>query len=107
MKGTGKVDRQKDKNNSYCPLCFTRPLLKHRILVKARLEESVLMDMQKLQDEGEQCSSFMWHRVALCAGSITQQLNCYQKCITSLLVIPLFWHHYTITSLPKHDTSAE
>ncbi|XP_070834007.1 cilia- and flagella-associated protein 46 [Chaetodon trifascialis] len=63
------------------------PLLKHRILVKARLGESVLMDMQKLQDEGEQCCSFMWHQVALCAGSITQQLTCYQKSITSLLSV--------------------
>ncbi|XP_045926168.1 cilia- and flagella-associated protein 46 isoform X3 [Micropterus dolomieu] len=61
------------------------PLLKHRILVKARLDENVLMDMQKLQDEGEQCHSFMWHQVALCAGKITQQLICYQKSITSLL----------------------
>ncbi|XP_041803927.1 cilia- and flagella-associated protein 46 [Chelmon rostratus] len=63
------------------------PLLKHRILVKARLGESVLMDMQNLQDEGEQCCSFMWHQVALCSGSITQQLTCYQKSITSLLSV--------------------
>ncbi|XP_044228761.1 cilia- and flagella-associated protein 46 isoform X1 [Thunnus albacares] len=61
------------------------PLLKHRIQVKARLGESVLMDMQKLQHEGEQCCSFMWHRAALCASNITQQLTYYQKSITSLL----------------------
>ncbi|XP_071337384.1 cilia- and flagella-associated protein 46 isoform X2 [Trachinotus anak] len=60
------------------------PLLKHRILMKARLGESILMDMQTFQDEGEQCCSFMWHQVALCAGNITQQLTCYQKSITSL-----------------------
>lgn len=54
------------------------------------------MDMQKLQDEGEQCCSIMWRQVALCAGSITQQLICYQKSITSLLVIPLVWHNFYI-----------
>ncbi|KAG7245295.1 hypothetical protein INR49_015899 [Caranx melampygus] len=67
------------------------PLLKHRILVKARLGESILMDMQKLQDEGEQCCSFMWHQVALYAGNITQQLTCYQKSITSLLSSETQW----------------
>lgn len=77
---------------SYFSLCFTRALLKHRILVKARRGESVTIDMQKLQDEGEQCCSLMWHQVALCAGNITQQLTCYQKSITSLLVLPHY--HY-------------
>ncbi|XP_051232115.1 cilia- and flagella-associated protein 46 [Dicentrarchus labrax] len=72
------------------------PLLKHRILVKAQLGESVQMDMQKLQDEGEQCCSFMWHRVALCAGSITQQLTCYQKSITSLLSIETQWQKVSL-----------
>ncbi|XP_029305800.1 cilia- and flagella-associated protein 46 isoform X3 [Cottoperca gobio] len=68
------------------------PLLKHRILVKARLGESVLTDMQKLQDEGEQCCSSMWHQVALCAANITQQLTCYQQSITSLLSVETQWH---------------
>ncbi|XP_056252103.1 cilia- and flagella-associated protein 46 [Seriola aureovittata] len=66
-------------------------LLKHSILVKARLGASVLMDMQKFQDEGEQCCSFMWHQVALCAGNISQQLTCYQKSITSLLSTETQW----------------
>lgn len=82
---------QNNKIKSYCCLCFTRPLLKQRILVKAQLGENVLMDMQKLQDEDEQCCSSMWHQVALCAGNITQQLTCYQKSITSVLVILLLW----------------
>ncbi|GAA6225204.1 cilia- and flagella-associated protein 46 [Lates japonicus] len=67
------------------------PLLKHRLLVKARLGESVLMDMQKFQDEGERCCSFMWHQVALCADNTTQQLTCYQKSITSLLSTETQW----------------
>ncbi|XP_070772644.1 cilia- and flagella-associated protein 46 [Enoplosus armatus] len=72
------------------------PLLKKRILVKARLEESVVTDMQKLQDEGEQCCSLMWHRVALCAGKITQQLACYQKSITSLLSAETRWQKVSL-----------
>ncbi|KAL6101538.1 cfap46 [Pungitius sinensis] len=61
------------------------PLLKQRILVKARLGKCVLTDMHTLQGQGEQCSSFLWHQMALCAGNITQQLTCYQKSLTSLL----------------------
>ncbi|XP_073337460.1 cilia- and flagella-associated protein 46 isoform X1 [Pagrus major] len=67
------------------------PLLKQQILVKARQGARVLMDMEKLKDEGEQCCSFMWHHVALCAGDITQQLTCYQKSITSLLSVDTKW----------------
>ncbi|XP_047198342.1 cilia- and flagella-associated protein 46 [Hippoglossus stenolepis] len=66
------------------PTKHSLPLLKSRVLVKARLGESVLTDMEKLQDEGEQCHSSMWHQVALCAVNITQQLTGYQKAITSL-----------------------
>ncbi|KAG7512173.1 cilia-and flagella-associated 46 isoform X1 [Solea senegalensis] len=67
------------------------PLLKHFIMLKARRGESILMDMQKLQDEGEQHCSLTWHQVALCAGNITQQLTCYQKSITSLLSTESEW----------------
>uniref|UniRef100_UPI0037E7646D cilia- and flagella-associated protein 46 n=1 Tax=Semicossyphus pulcher TaxID=241346 RepID=UPI0037E7646D len=67
------------------------PLLKRRVLVKTRLRESVLPDMKKLQDEGEPCCSSMWHQVALCPGTITQQLSCYQKSITSLLSAETWW----------------
>ncbi|XP_034078590.1 LOW QUALITY PROTEIN: cilia- and flagella-associated protein 46 [Gymnodraco acuticeps] len=66
-------------------------LLKHRILIKARLGESVLIDMQKIQDEGEQCCSHMWHQVALCADDTTQQLTCYQTSITSLSSAETQW----------------
>ncbi|XP_042358180.1 cilia- and flagella-associated protein 46 [Plectropomus leopardus] len=72
------------------------PLLKHRILIKARLGENVLMDLQKLQGEGEQCCSLMWHQVARCAGSVTQQLTCYQKSITSLLSVETQWRKVSL-----------
>ncbi|KAM8739310.1 cilia- and flagella-associated protein 46 isoform 1-T1 [Acanthopagrus schlegelii] len=75
---------------------YRLPLLKQRILVKARQGESVLMDMLKLKDEGEQCCSFMWHHVALCAGNIMQQLTCYQKSISSLLSVASQWQKVTL-----------
>lgn len=73
------------------PCCSSRVLLKHRVLLKARLAQDVLMDMQRLQDEGEQCCSLMWHQVALCAGSISQQLTAYQQSIASLRVRLSLW----------------
>ncbi|KAL0964286.1 hypothetical protein UPYG_G00321810 [Umbra pygmaea] len=66
-------------------------LLKHRVLVKARLGKSVLLDMQKFRDEGELCCSHMWHQVALCAGEMLQQLSYYQNAITSLLSVKGQW----------------
>ncbi|XP_040906348.1 cilia- and flagella-associated protein 46 [Toxotes jaculatrix] len=81
-----------DKANRDMPHTRHRlPLLKHHLLVKARLGESVFMDMQKFQDEGEQCCSFIWHQVALCAGNISQQLTSYQKSITALLSTATQW----------------
>ncbi|KAM3606725.1 uncharacterized protein V6R79_022079 [Siganus canaliculatus] len=66
-------------------------LVKHRILVKARLGGSVAMDIQTLHDEGEQCRSSLWHQVALCSDNITHQLTYYQKSITSLLSVETQW----------------
>ncbi|XP_034040296.1 cilia- and flagella-associated protein 46 [Thalassophryne amazonica] len=66
-------------------------LLKQRILVKAQLGESILMDMEMLNNEGEQCCSDMWHQVALCARNITQLLTCYQKSITTLVSADTQW----------------
>eukprot|EP00063_Salmo_salar_P080807 XP_014055642.1 PREDICTED: cilia- and flagella-associated protein 46 isoform X6 [Salmo salar] len=66
-------------------------LFKHRVLVKARLGESVVIDMQKFRDEGELYCSHMWHRVALCSGEMLQQLACYQNSITSLLSVKSQW----------------
>ncbi|XP_029553954.1 cilia- and flagella-associated protein 46 isoform X5 [Salmo trutta] len=66
-------------------------LFKHRVLVKARLGESVVIDMQKFRDEGELYCSHMWHRVALCSGEMLQQLACFQNSITSLLSVKSQW----------------
>ncbi|KAM4729450.1 cilia- and flagella-associated protein 46 [Anableps anableps] len=60
-------------------------LFKNRILLKARLGESIELDMQMLQDESEQCCSMMWHQAALCGFALNQQLTCYQNAITCLM----------------------
>ncbi|XP_056093177.1 cilia- and flagella-associated protein 46 [Rhinichthys klamathensis goyatoka] len=59
-------------------------LLKQRVLVKARLGESVLLDMQWFRDEDEIFLSHMWRRAALCAKHTHQRLSCYQNAITAL-----------------------
>ncbi|XP_043110724.1 cilia- and flagella-associated protein 46-like [Puntigrus tetrazona] len=56
-----------------------RVLLKQRVLLKARLGESLLPDMQRLPDEGR-----MWRRAALCAEDGPQRLACYQSAVTAL-----------------------
>ncbi|XP_056147442.1 cilia- and flagella-associated protein 46 [Lampris incognitus] len=60
------------------------PLFKQRVLVRAQLGESILMDMKRFPDEGELCCSSMWHRIALCSKDMVQQLACYQNAISSL-----------------------
>ncbi|KAL1263718.1 hypothetical protein QQF64_006457, partial [Cirrhinus molitorella] len=59
-------------------------LLKQRVLVKARLGESILLDMQRFNDEGEMVCCQMWQRAALCVKDKQQQLTCYQNAITAL-----------------------
>ncbi|XP_054655409.1 cilia- and flagella-associated protein 46 [Dunckerocampus dactyliophorus] len=61
------------------------PLLKYRIQMKARLGESVLMDMQTLQGREEHHCSFMWNKVARCSCNTTQQLDCFRKSVTYFL----------------------
>ncbi|XP_058652539.1 cilia- and flagella-associated protein 46-like isoform X3 [Onychostoma macrolepis] len=59
-------------------------LLKQRVLLKARLGESVLLDMQRVSNEGEMVCAQMWRRAALCAKDTAQRLTCYQNAITAL-----------------------
>ncbi|XP_041116568.1 cilia- and flagella-associated protein 46 [Polyodon spathula] len=59
-------------------------IFKHRVIVKARLGHSIMMDIQKFKDENEDYVSYMWHRVALCSKETVEQLTCYQNAIESL-----------------------
>ncbi|XP_051507186.1 cilia- and flagella-associated protein 46 [Myxocyprinus asiaticus] len=66
-------------------------VLKQRVLVKARLGESVDVDMQRISDEDELVCSRMWQRAARCANNKPQQLTCYQNAITTLLDSASVW----------------
>ncbi|XP_049337763.1 cilia- and flagella-associated protein 46-like [Astyanax mexicanus] len=59
-------------------------LHKQRVLVKAQLGQSVVLDMQRFTEEGELDCALMWHHVAHCAIDKQQQLSCYQNAINTL-----------------------
>ncbi|XP_023695682.2 cilia- and flagella-associated protein 46 isoform X2 [Paramormyrops kingsleyae] len=61
-----------------------RIIFEHRVLAKARLGQSVAMDMQRFCEEGEEHMSCMWHRAARCSGDAPQKLVCYQNAVMSL-----------------------
>lgn len=79
------------------------PRGKHRLslqkcltLVKARCGDSVVMEIQNLEGEGEQCSAFMWHRVALCSQNMTKKLSCYKRAIDTLTSTESQWQKVSI-----------
>nr|XP_055025478.1 cilia- and flagella-associated protein 46 isoform X3 [Misgurnus anguillicaudatus] len=59
-------------------------VFKQRVLVKAQLGESIVLDMKQICDENELMCSRLWHRVALCVKNKQQKLMCYQNAITAL-----------------------
>ncbi|XP_065152021.1 cilia- and flagella-associated protein 46 [Paramisgurnus dabryanus] len=59
-------------------------VFKQRVLVKAQLGESIVLDMKQISDEDELMCSRLWHRVALCVKNKQQKLMCYQNAITAL-----------------------
>ncbi|CAG6017918.1 unnamed protein product [Menidia menidia] len=89
------------------------PLLKYRILLKARRGESILLDMQKFQDESGQCCSLMWHQAAQCDDTLNHQLTYYQRAIESLGSTETRWQKVSLllefaewlyrSSFPKAD----
>ncbi|XP_055083461.1 cilia- and flagella-associated protein 46 [Periophthalmus magnuspinnatus] len=70
--------------------------LKSLICVKAQLGDSVVMEMQRLEGEGEQCCSLMWHRVALCSEDLTKKLTCYQRSIDTLTSTDSQWQKVSL-----------
>ncbi|KAI1894576.1 hypothetical protein AGOR_G00117200 [Albula goreensis] len=67
------------------------PLFKQRAMARARLGESSLIDMQRFEDEGEECLSRMWYHMAHCSTVPAQKLACYQNAITSLQRFSSCW----------------
>ncbi|XP_029465840.1 cilia- and flagella-associated protein 46 isoform X2 [Rhinatrema bivittatum] len=59
-------------------------IFKHRVLVKSRLGQNFMMDIQKFKDESEDYLSYMWHSVALTSRDIMEELTCYRNAIEVL-----------------------
>ncbi|KAJ8250415.1 hypothetical protein COCON_G00223370 [Conger conger] len=59
-------------------------LFKQRAMARARLGETLLIDMQRFGDEGEECLSHMWHHLAHCSAVQEHRVTCYRNAITSL-----------------------
>ncbi|XP_043912815.1 cilia- and flagella-associated protein 46 [Protopterus annectens] len=66
-------------------------IFKHRVIVKARLGRSFMMDIQKFKDEDEEYVSYMWHRVAACCREKAEQLDCYLNAIETLQHSKMDW----------------
>lgn len=61
-------------------------IFKHMIIVKARLGQTFLMEIQKFKDESEDYVAHMWYRLALNSKTVHGQMTCYQNAIQALQV---------------------
>ncbi|XP_049646414.1 cilia- and flagella-associated protein 46-like [Suncus etruscus] len=59
-------------------------IFKHMIIVKARLGQTFLMEIQKFKDESEDYVAHMWYRLALNSKTVHGQMTCYQNAIQAL-----------------------
>ncbi|XP_054975087.1 cilia- and flagella-associated protein 46 [Sorex araneus] len=59
-------------------------IFKHMIIVKAKLGQNFLMEIQKFKDESEDYVAHMWYRLALNSKNIHGQMMCYQNAIQAL-----------------------
>ncbi|XP_060027023.1 cilia- and flagella-associated protein 46 isoform X2 [Erinaceus europaeus] len=59
-------------------------VFKHMVIVKAKLGQSFLMEIQKFKDESEDYVAHMWHRLALNSKSVSGELSCYHSAIQAL-----------------------
>ncbi|XP_014779855.1 cilia- and flagella-associated protein 46 [Octopus bimaculoides] len=59
-------------------------LFRRRIMVKAKLGENMLMDLQRFRDEKEDFVAVMWRDIALHSNKLSEQCIAYQKAIESL-----------------------
>lgn len=56
------------------------------VIVKAKLGQNFMMEMQKFKDESEDYLAHMWHRLAQNSKSMHSQLTCYQNAVQALQV---------------------
>ena len=56
------------------------------VIVKAKLGQSFLMEIQKFRDQSEEYLAHMWQRLALNSKSVHGELTCYHNAIQALQV---------------------
>ncbi|XP_029648903.1 cilia- and flagella-associated protein 46-like [Octopus sinensis] len=73
-------------------------LFRRRIMVKAKLGENMLMDLQRFRDEKEDFVAVMWRDIALHSNKLSEQCIAYQKAIESLSSEEYNWQkfHYLL-----------
>ncbi|XP_055280347.1 cilia- and flagella-associated protein 46 isoform X2 [Moschus berezovskii] len=59
-------------------------IFKHMVIVKAKLGQSFLMEIQKFRDQSEEYLAHMWRRLALNSKSVHGELTCYHNAIQAL-----------------------
>ncbi|XP_053062995.1 cilia- and flagella-associated protein 46 isoform X3 [Acinonyx jubatus] len=59
-------------------------IFKHMVIVKAKLGQNFMMEIQKFKDESEDYLAHMWHRLALNSRSVQGELTCYHNAIQAL-----------------------
>ncbi|XP_059947631.1 cilia- and flagella-associated protein 46 [Mesoplodon densirostris] len=59
-------------------------IFKHMVIVKARLGQNFMMEIQKFKDQSEEYLAHMWQRLALNSKSVSGELMCYHHAIQAL-----------------------
>ncbi|KAF4019376.1 hypothetical protein G4228_010549 [Cervus hanglu yarkandensis] len=59
-------------------------IFKHMVIVKAKLGQSFLMEIQKFRDQSEGYLARMWQRLAINSKSVHGELTCYHNAIQAL-----------------------
>ena len=67
-------------------LLFFSLIFKHMVIVKARLGQSFMMEIQKFKDQSEEYLAHTPQRLALNSSSVPGELTCYPHAIQALQV---------------------
>nr|XP_030688013.1 cilia- and flagella-associated protein 46 [Globicephala melas] len=59
-------------------------IFKHMVVVKARLGQNFVMEIQRFKDQSEEYLAHMWRRLALNSTSVPGELTCYLHAIQAL-----------------------
>ncbi|KAF6317002.1 cilia and flagella associated protein 46 [Rhinolophus ferrumequinum] len=59
-------------------------IFKHMVIVKAKLGQNFMMEIQKFKDESEDYLAHMWQRLAWNSKDLSGELSCYHNAIQAL-----------------------